>query len=384
MPRRWFWLPEEDRIVARHARALVAGRYVTLRSAALACQQGLEAVRRKVKKTDPAHFIVHKKRSLTAVERRLNALLRKEGIVWDRLGLFEDERKEVQRHARALACGKYPNARRAAEDCWKAMKLLPPGRRRFRLRTFDTVHNLVRRAGRAMRRPWTGVRWSCEEDEILDRFARALARGEYSDCDQAVVACRSEMARRLGRAAARGRSLVAIRARLRRWAHTKGWTRFQIPWSNAEYAVMDRCVRALHEGRYANTESAARACVHDLRTLHARLAKRSSTRYALTQPRTFGAVFDEMKSRSADFHLPRFHARWTAAEVRIVEQYADGVEVGEFPSWRAAARECLCELRRLYAVAGKASPLRTGPLAGRGYQAVRSKMMQIAHEEFRK
>ncbi len=376
---RRLWLPEEDRIVVRYARALAAGRYQHQRAAAIACLVDLGRLYEHIRKSAPSHHVAAKGRDTRVVERRLREFLRQQGLTWSGAGLMEAERKAVRRYARGLAFGRFPDARRAAEACLDEMRRLPPGSRPTRPRSLHTIHCHVLDEAHRIRRPWARSRWSHEEDEIARRFGGALARGKYANAEEAAAACRRELARLLGRSAASGRPTVAVKVRLTRWAHRAGWARFHAPWSDQESAVLDNYLRALHEGRYANVSSAARDCVRELALLHSRMCRRSPMRYGQTRPRTTYATLRELARRATCLNLPRLHARWTKAETDVAVKYARAVDSGQFPSWNAATRPCMAELGRLYAVAGRRSPIRARRLAGRGLTSVHWMIGTVAH-----
>ena len=357
------WSASELRVLKRYARALANGRYRYQREAVTACVEEME-------------LQCGRRRTLVVVEGRLRALLRDQGVVWGGSRLFEAERKSIARHARALVRGMFPDALRAAEACLKEIRRLPDTERPIRPRSLHTIHCSILKQAHGLRRPWVRSRWGREEDEIARRYGAGLARGEFADSVEAVAACRRE----LGRSPARVRPLNGVKAQVIRWAHRNGWVRSNVPWNNREYAVLDKYVRALHEGRYARVSSAAKDCAVELKVLHRRASKQLSERYGRTRPRTLYAVAREIDVRSRKLGLPRLHAAWTRDETEIVLKYARAVDKGELPSWRKAARLCLTELDRLYSVAGRASPINVRRLAGRGFIPVHNKMITVAHK----
>ena len=81
--------------------------------------------------------------------------------------------------------------------------------------------------------------------------------------------------------------------------------------------VLDRYVRALHEGRYKYVPLAAPDCLAELEPL-----RRQRPDAGLLLPRTLSWVTEMLYRRSKALGLPRFRNLLTPAEHRLVERYA--------------------------------------------------------------
>ena len=104
--------------------------------------------------------------------------------------LTTDEVAVLQRYAVAVKRGRYANAVLAVDDCRAALERLrrstgsqtPP-------RTRQALHRQLFLRARALGRPRIRVRWHDAERKVLDRFARAVARGTILTARGAGEAC---------------------------------------------------------------------------------------------------------------------------------------------------------------------------------------------------
>jgi len=369
-PRR-LWLPEEDRIVARYAKALASGRYRYKHEAVSACFEELGHLYARLRKTNPKHPVAERGRSLHMVGYRLRFLLRKQGLFWTWFGLSGAEKAATRRYARALVAGRFPDALRAAEACLAEVRALPLRSRPMRPRTLATIHLHILEDAHRLRRTWPRARWLDDEDRILRRYGRALAHGKYADSGEAIRSCCRELAR-LPRPRAGGYAARSIRTRLLKWAHEAGWVSRQEPWNREAQRVIEGYIRKLYEGEYRTVPAVAEACTRELR--RRAVAGRLGRRVRLD------VVHRELARRTKRLRLPRHRANWHSGELRILEAYARRVGRGDFLSWRKAAVACHAELQRFWARSARGSSENVRALAGRGIAATHGRMLILAHE----
>ena len=95
------WLPEEDAVVERYARALAAGRYGRATDACRACRHALANLHQRLRLPGP-------ERSRYSVACEIRATMRRLGLAW--AGRFPNraESAVVDRHVRRLVRGLYP------------------------------------------------------------------------------------------------------------------------------------------------------------------------------------------------------------------------------------------------------------------------------------
>ena len=203
--------------------------------------------------------------------------------------------------------------------------------------------------------------WLSEEDRIVDRYARALARGRFRFTWQAVVSCSDDL-RALHAASGRGwiRTPAVVYARLRKRVAALG-----LPWvgealTQNEERVVQSYVAGIAEGRYDRVKVAAQQCRDELAGLP--VGKRS------WHPRSVQALRCLMTRRLHEAGVTWGNAKWTAAEDAVARRYARALAAGKIPDAQVAADGCRVELirrgagkgaRYLRTVIGVAGRLRT-------------------------
>jgi len=114
-------------------------------------------------------------------------------------------------------------------------------------------------------------------------------------------------------------------------------------WTKAELRVLDQHVKLILAGRLPSPRQAVALCLPDL----ARIRDKTNSGHTRTWEATYRALLQRIP--------PRFRSRfrrppsWTAAEMRIVNRYAQAVADGRYASAGEAAEACvapLAELRR--------------------------------------
>jgi|GEM_PF-1847544 len=330
------WLPAEDRVVDRFARAIVSGRYRNVTEALPECQRELKRARPDLRRAD------------TAAAWRLLCRAYDFGLPrWKHLWT-DDELRLLERHASALAHGKYRNIATAA-------------------RCYETA---CARAGLAARHPDSSI---CaritvraralgyvssrvnpplgpEELRVITGFSRALARGRYS-CGRAAV---PDCLRALSRAGLEWRRpehrLVDL---IKAGARRLGWQAFE-RWSEQDIETVRQFGMALAAGRYRTVKAALRVCLKSLRSTgrHKSLTE-SSLRWR------FSRCFVDMYGRL-------WRPVWSPEELRILDRFARACIRGRYPSVAAAARDCGVALERAGLTEHRSGkPLRS--TSGRGW-----------------
>jgi len=112
------WSPAEDRVLDRYVRALMAGRYRHAREAARDCMVDMEKLYRK----HPAAIWARTRRKWRTLAERLGEQVHVLGRLWRFARFTPEEKRFLDRYARALVGGRYRTARDAGQECWRAMK----------------------------------------------------------------------------------------------------------------------------------------------------------------------------------------------------------------------------------------------------------------------
>ena len=195
----------------------------------------------------------------------------------------------------------------------------------------SAILDLVIARSRALGRPLNAVPFSPEEDHVIDRFSRALVRNEYPYGMAAVADCRRALAQ-AGIASPRGDSMIARRINV--GACALGWGSKFAPWSATGVRIIDRFARALVSGRYPSIVAATRAC------------RPAMARAGQLENRTYVGLRAKLRVQALGMGRPRFRPRWTGEELRILDGFARAVIRGAYTSASAAAPRCVRALER--------------------------------------
>jgi len=166
-PSRPDWTPTEDRVLARHARALVEGHYSSASAAARACMADW-----------PPHCSI---RRPLAVANRISTLARDMHLPRPGADFTRVEERILNAHTRAVVVGRYRSPSAAARACfwvlhrhYNRLRSGRPGS--FRMlagRTFSAVRAQVFLRVRALGRLGpSNRRWSMEESESAEKWLR--------------------------------------------------------------------------------------------------------------------------------------------------------------------------------------------------------------------
>ena len=393
------WTSAELGILRRFARAVIAGRYSTAAAAVPRCQAALAGR--------------HTKHSITA---RLHRCLHELGQPVLNLRWSPEEKAVVDRFARAVVRGEYPNVGEALPNCQRERRRVAPTIERtdvavaWELLCRAYGHGLARRKHL----------WTDDELRLLKRHARALADGKYADIttaarhykaaleraglavrqkDGSICARISALARAMGyvsskvipcpepkerriiagfsRALARGKYFAGRRAVLDclhalgpaglKWtqredalatlintgARRLGWKAYG-RWNEKDKATVRRHARALAAGRYPTMIAASRACLKSLEDSGHKNLQEMNVRWRLS--RCFAATYGR-----------RWQHTWKPEELRILDRFARACILGRHESASAAAGDCALALKR----AGLSEHLRGG--------SVKWKLIRRAH-----
>lgn len=328
------WTREEDHVVDRFARAIVSGRYRNVKEALPECQRELRRAAPAIRRTDVAV-------AWAVLCRAYDLGLPRRKHLWT-----DEELRLLERHALALARGKYPDivtaAHRYKTACGRAGLAARHPDNTISTRISVRAHALGYDSSRA--NPLPGP----EELRIITGFSRALARGRYSCGRAAAPDCLLALSRAgLEWRRPEHRLVDLIKAGARRL----GWQAYE-RWSEQDNETVRQFARALAAGRYRTVKAALRACLKSLRSTgrHKSLAE-GNLRWR------FSRCFVDMYGRL-------WRPAWSPEELRILDRFARACIRGRYPSVAAAARDCGVALER----AGL-----TGHGTGRG---LRSKFLQ--------
>ena len=193
LPRWWSrWSADEMKVINRYVAAIQRKEYSRMYAAGADCYRELERLRR----SGPARRWTALPRSEKAVTACICRRLRVLHVVTCRSAWTQEESGLLRRYARALAQGHYRDATKAATACRaELLARCQDQARRYAPRALKSV--LARLAPLARKLGWPGAcgRLHPQEERLLGRFVRKLARKEYASCYQAAVACRAALNR---------------------------------------------------------------------------------------------------------------------------------------------------------------------------------------------
>ncbi len=192
LPARWWeWTAPEVRVINRHA-AAIQRKHTPLIDADAACYRELKRLWRSRSGGGRIAMPRSEKAVGQYLRRRLLALhVVQLGSSWTRA-----EQGLLQRYARALAQGHYCNLARAATACHaEFIARFQAQGRHYAPRTLLSVRSRLAPIAREFGWSGPGGRLLPEEVRLLRLYARKLARGEYTGCYQAAMACRAALDR---------------------------------------------------------------------------------------------------------------------------------------------------------------------------------------------
>jgi len=190
--------------------------------------------------------------------------------------------------------------------------------------------------------------WSWREQRVLDRFARALAEGEYRSGRAAAGECRQELDRLRERSpgatcAVAQRSLHGISTQIRQRAKAMGarWAGTRL--LREEQELVERYAQAFLHGEYPDVRAAARACHREVNASQFRYAGKLRFRVRRPYFGVYSAVLESV--RKTGWSEPDGH--WSAQERTTARRYARGLLGGRYANAADATRACRQHFDRL-------------------------------------
>jgi hypothetical protein len=181
------WRIEENRVLDRYVRACVRGEYPSIESAARECWKEMRGARGSFG------------RKLSAVRLRLLEAARAQGRQPYRRWT-KDELRVAARHVSLLYEGRYRCVRQAADGCARELRqrhvslqvAYPP-------RPAAAIYQRLTNLAPTYRLPRRKGEMTADEKKVVERYARALARGEFGDARVASAACLTRLRESYGR-----------------------------------------------------------------------------------------------------------------------------------------------------------------------------------------
>lgn len=199
------------------------------------------------------------------------------------------------------------------------------------------AYRLEVEAERLGRKP-VRVKWSGAEDRAIERFARAVVRGECRNMAEASRACQKILTRRKH---AFPRSIGMIFMRIADRAHALGLKPRRVRFTPEEEELLGDCARKVSEGRFRYVRDASKAFV-------AEMARRRRAGASRPIPeRTLDALDKKFWQVAKDAGLDWGFLAWSAAEDRIVDRFIRRYAEGYYRSLQDVAKACRVALRRL-------------------------------------
>jgi hypothetical protein len=331
------WLPAEDRVVDRFARAIVSGRYRNVKEALPECQRELGRTRPDIRRAD------------TAAAWRLLCRAYDFGLPRRKHFWTKGELRLLRRQASALARRECPDAKTAVCRYKRACERAGLATRH----PDQVIQTRVIILARAMGGEPIAPRFGPEELRVVAGFSRALARNEYPHGKSAVADCIQALARA---GLAHRRCETRLAALINAGAWKLGWQGKFVEWDARDLRVIEQFARELVAGRYPSIAAASLAC------------RRSLERAGRFGTRTEDGLTSKLRRVALAMRGSQFMPRWKRDELRVVDRFARAYMRGRYPNAAAAAAECRRALER----AGlHAHPRR---------DAVTAKLLQRVHE----
>jgi len=312
---------EEERVVQRYLSGIARGQYDRVRAAARQCRD--ELVRLPVGRRSWLP------RSVQALGRLMARRLRAAGVTWGNARWTTEEDAVARRYAQALAAGRLPDARVAADRCLAALARLGALRGSRCLLTRIALAARLRRLAREAGWPSFIRPWRPEEQAVRDRYVAALVQGEFRTAKRAAAACTKELTRLHQRmrnspsyVGTLPRSYGAVLRELNDRALDLGLPRYGDKWRPPERRLLERYARGVPAGRYGSWLEAARACHAELARLHERIRRRSPIPVRTLPERKLIEVHKHIIAVAHELGLegPR-RVLWTEAEDKVCDSW---------------------------------------------------------------
>jgi len=187
----------EQRLYDDCASRLTTGRYRTLAEASEACHDRLRRLR-------PHHpgLLLRKPATIRRLlASRAHKLGRRRSATWT-----HEEDTVVERHALALAGGRYAGNEEAGRGCLAELRGLPGYRRSRWHHTLPAVVSRVTTMAAKLDLPRARAHWTKAEKQIVECYAQAVLAGSYAGPAQATKDCFRDHCRLITRLRTKGRN----------------------------------------------------------------------------------------------------------------------------------------------------------------------------------
>lgn len=350
-----YWRPLEDRLLQRFAKAVIRGRYPHAAAALPGCRQALERIGRAGNRTDEA------------VVQRLRAHLVTLGRPRIRQRWTPSEIRTVDRFARRIVCGRYRSVQAAVPGCRTTLiRLEGPI-----TRSVEAVFRKLLERSAALGRVVVDMRFSPAEKRVLDQFADAVVRGEYSGAAAALADCREALRR--ARPSVQ-RHVVPLAITLRRRIRALGRVLTHDPWTTQEVRIVTRFARLVVRGRYDGAPQVATDCKAALDQSR----RRHQGRTPRPPSRSLAKVTGRLWGKLAELGQPRSRGRRTEAEQKVIDRYARAVVEHRYDNVAHAVPDCLRALNRVARRVSGVTDVRSQESV---HEAVYKRAREIAHRQ---
>ena len=255
----------------------------------------------------------------------------------------EAENALIDRFARDLLDGRYPDAEAAALICAEELERLrkshPNEPWAAKAKTEQAVLRRISESARATGGRWPRARFTKEQNALIQSFVTGLVQGKYRSAREAVrqaVTALEQSARKTspGLRQAVQFNWRTVQQKILDQAEAQGWRDVR-GWSKQEMQILDGYGRDVMKGRYRNAMVAARAYLQDLEDL-----RRKHRGAEWLKDRTLNGVFLRLVKRMklmSDWS----EALWPEPEFELADRFARGVVDGRYPKALEAARDFL-------------------------------------------
>jgi hypothetical protein len=327
------WLPQEKVIMERYIAGLASGKYSTVYEAARDCCTELTGFHSRLRKRESNGEQRYRERSFSTIQTYLLRWSRDSGRAPRTRGFLArwtpEEARAAEQAAKGLAGGSHRSVAASVQAFEEELTRSGVSERHTKAAVAVAI------CGRAQALGWRSgrVRWTNPEARIADRFARSIASGRYENVSAAVADCRQALE---GAGLASRHSVRTIRTRLQRRSLAFGRTRRYSHWKAREIEIADRFARDLVRGRYPSAAAAAADCGQEL------------ARVGLSVQGTRSRVTPRLLARARLLGWNPQDTRWTAAELQVVDHFAQATVAGGYARPADALSDCRRELDQLH------------------------------------
>ena len=263
------WSAEENRILNRYAwKVAHTGNYTDGKAA----RDYLEHVTR-LRRQHPTWTWLRQRRTVAATAEKIRQRSHELGRPYLNVAFSPREDEIFTRYARDVLAGRYRGVKQAADkarvEILRLHRQNPNARWAQARRSHTAVWLRIARLARRMGRSRPDSPWDPDEDRVVERYARAVARGRY-EAKQVAGQCSRELERRRSSGASRKqqvpwaiahRTLSAVTRRILLKAHALGWNTGRKSLAPEETAIVMRWARTYAASRWQKSVGTGRAAV---------------------------------------------------------------------------------------------------------------------------